>query len=104
MRGEEKRRELILKRGESFICMNNTERNLLIKKVVADRDEENSHTVSEAILLLDALEVALAERMRADSRNTQARHAIREVMLAKKYIRDRAPSVKMLLEHVSVLI
>lgn len=60
-------------------------------------DEENGR--DRALVFLDALEEAAAERGSA-----VAATALTEILCAKRYARDRAPSFKLLLEHLALVL
>ena len=58
----------------------------------------------EAKALLESVEAYLGEKMRAGDMASETIVALEETMNAKKYLGDRAPSVKILLEHISLIV
>ncbi len=77
-----------------FLHSTPKERSDLIAKLLKD-DEGARERVREFV---DALEVALHEKIAS----TDARFGLRDVAMVRGYLRDRSPSLKMLLEHLAV--
>ncbi len=79
-----------------FLNANSAERLILLKKMIEEKDK------GQAIDFVTALEQALAPRLKkiAKAELAEEAEALTEVLLVKKYLHDRAPSIKLLLEHL----
>jgi len=77
--------------GEKFLGANMPDRLKLIKEIIEDKDKNN------AIRFLDDLEVSLYN-MKADA------SVFEEIQKCRSYLNDRSPSVKMILEHIAMVV
>lgn len=82
-----------------FLKLSPAKRLDVVKKLVEDISKDKK-TKQDAILFLDAVERVLM----AAKGPAQASASLEAVGLARSYLGDRAPSIKMLLEHVAVLL
>lgn len=76
--------------AKKFISQNPAQRLILIKEIVEEKDK------GKAIDFVTALEEMLAE----NKKTKEIADSLNEILMAKKYLHDRAPSVKLLLEHL----
>jgi len=76
---------------EEFLSANTPKRIELLKGVVENKDK------NDAIRFLDDLEVSLHD-LRAET------FVFEEIRKCRSYLNDRSPSVKMILEHVAVIV
>jgi hypothetical protein len=77
---------------KKFLPANVAERLILIRNIIEEKDK------GKAIDFVTALEQVIAPRLKnglAEDADTLA-----EILMVKKYLHDRAPSVKLLLEHL----
>jgi len=85
---------------QKFISANAAERLLLIGPIVGEKDK------GKAIDFVTALEKILAPRLNVGGKNVEKNKladdagVLTEILMVKKYLHDRAPSVKLLLEHL----
>lgn len=87
--------------GEEFISADIPERLLRIEKFTKVKADEKSEAKDAARDFLAHLETALHARFLADTRYAAS---LEDVITAKRYLSDRSPSVKMLLEHLALTI
>ena len=79
---------------KKFLANKPAERLILIKEIVEEKDK------GKAIDFVTALEINLAKRQK----DSTVAKSLSEILLVKKYLHDRASSVKLLLEHLSLVI
>ena len=79
---------------KKFIASTPAERIILVKPIVEEKDKGN------AIDFVTALEQALAPLVSNTKPDQGVVFALTEILMVKKYLHDRAPSVKLLLEHL----
>jgi hypothetical protein len=86
--------------AKKFILANPAERILLIKGIVEEKDK------GKAIDFVTALEEVLSPKLNVTGGNEllEKAGALTEVLTVKKYLHDRAPSVKLLLEHLCLFV
>lgn len=87
--------------GEEFISADIPERLLRIEKFTKVKADEKSEAKDLARDFLTHLETALHARLLTDTHYTTA---LSDVITAKRYLSDRAPSLKILLEHLALTI
>ena len=93
-------RDADLKQGEAFLRASIPERLKLVERLTKAKAEEKAAAKEDARLLLDALERALAVRMpHTDLATAQS---LADVTLARRYLFDRSPSLKLLFEHLAL--
>ena len=80
--------------AKKFISASLPERLLLVKNIVEEKDK------GKAIDFVTALEQILAGQLNGAGDKREKAGALTEILMAKKYLHDRAPSVKLLLEHL----
>jgi hypothetical protein len=78
---------------KKFLSASVAERFVLIKNIVEEKDK------GKAIDFVTALEEVLASKLNMQNADTLA-----EILMVKKYLHDRAPSVKLLLEHLCLFV
>lgn len=85
--------------GESaldFLTKNAPERLKFLKKIIEDKDK------FAALTLLNGLEEFLGKRVSADTSPEEV-FILEEIRKGREYLNSRAPSVKMILEHISLI-
>lgn len=97
IRGESKRREN--KMGTQFLDSAIPERLLFIETYTKVKADDKSEAKDSARDFLTHLELALAARVGSDARYA---NAITDVISAKRYLSDRGPSLKILLEQIAL--
>jgi len=83
-------------RAEAFTKTSMKDRLVLLKEIIDAKDK------SAAITFLNELEVYLHDSIHKGGKNKGEVHALNTIEQARSYLNDRAPSVKMLLEHVAL--
>ncbi|MFZ2202186.1 MAG: hypothetical protein WAV56_02205 [Microgenomates group bacterium] len=89
---------------KKFLAASTAERLALVKNIVEEKDK------GKAIDFVTALEEVLATQLDAHERKsnktelTENAGALAEILNVKKYLHDRAPSVKLLLEHLCLFV
>ncbi|OHA89476.1 MAG: hypothetical protein A2741_02760 [Candidatus Zambryskibacteria bacterium RIFCSPHIGHO2_01_FULL_43_27] len=86
------------KDGQDFVNLPMVERLAVALRIGEEKNKK------EAKKLLESIEVYLGESIRGGNASLEIVYALEEVMSAKKYLGDRAPSVKMLLEHIALIV
>lgn len=84
-------------RAERFLKGKVPARLRIVQEFLKQREETQEN--GGILTFLDELEYALAARERERNAN-----ALAEILVAKKYSRDRAPSFKLLLEHLALVL
>ena len=95
--------------GQEFIKMNPKARMAhiaeLVKKYKDDKEKESSGGVRhEATELLNSLEIILHEKFLKDKNNADTVFALSEVEKGRTYLSTPGASVKMILEHIALVI
>ena len=91
-------------RVEKFIKSKPPERIKQIKSLIENKDK------SEAIAFLNELEIAYSKlfhsQIKSEKSERAARHSanLKEIVSARDFLQGRSPSVKMLLEHLSLIL
>ncbi|MFA5838849.1 MAG: hypothetical protein WC849_02835 [Candidatus Paceibacterota bacterium] len=80
---------------EKFLNTKKAERLKIIKDIVEEKDKE------KAIMFLNNLEIKLREKV--DFSSKEQTYTLKEIMRCRDYLNDRAPSVKLILEHLSLI-
>ena len=91
---EENKEGEIEKMAKKFLTQNTTARLLAVKTIIDAKDK------GQAIDFVTALEKALAPK----AKTIAVAKSLQEILVVKKYLHDRAPSIKLLLEHLSLVI
>jgi len=78
---------------DSFLKSAKAKRLLLLEDIIREKDK------TAAIFFLNELEVALHNKFGSDVSKSEF-EAFKEIIMGKKYLNGRAPSVKMILEHI----
>lgn len=81
---------------ENFIKTKKAGRLKLLKNIIEDKDKE------KAISFLNDLEVIL--RKKVDFSSKEQAETLREIIKCRNYLNDRSPSVKLLLEHIALIV
>ncbi len=90
--------------AEEFLKMSGEKRSALIKKLATGKDEEERREHrDEAIALVDGLEAAAYRQWQADPKPALAA-LMSDIETLRKYLYDRSASVKMILEHLAIVI
>jgi len=109
MRGDEK---VFLEKGKEFLASSVAERMTLINPIGEEKNPKQSDGQrgarpasygtgkKEARELLHGIEAGLHEALRKEE-NPEIIFSLNEVLRVKHYLEDRAPSVKMILEHIA---
>ncbi len=93
--------------AKKFLSEKPAGRLILVKKMIEEKDR------GAAIDLVTAIERALSPRLHTpnsvDKKNSsepssETARSLTEVLLVKKYLHDRAPSTKLLLEHICLIL
>lgn len=82
--------------AKNFLSQNGTERLETLKDIIEEKD------ASQAISFLNNLETSLVHELKAKKYDKTVARACEEILHARMYLRDRAPSVKMILEHIAL--
>lgn len=80
---------------EKFLKTSKSKRLKMIKDIVDEKDKE------KAILFLNSLETILRENI--DFSSKEQTYALGEILKCRDYLNDRSPSVKLILEHLSLI-
>jgi len=83
---------------ESFLAACGSERIKMLKKMIDEKDKAG------AISFLNDLEVCLRERYDPQKMGTGEPFIFEEIRKCRSYLHDRAPSVKMILEYIAILV
>lgn len=88
---------------KKFLAASVAERLVLVKNIVEEKDK------GKAIDFVTALEETLAMQLKSREKSnknelTENAGALAEILNVKKYLHDRAPSVKLLLEHLCLFV
>ncbi len=90
-----------IKAGEEFLSASLPERLHIIESYTKVKKDDKSEAKEEARIFLVSLEKAMYARLPADA--TLA-GPLEDVITASKYLSDRAPSLKLLLEHLALTV
>lgn len=82
--------------AKRFILAGAAERLVVVKNIVEEKDK------GKAIDFVTALEEMLAPRLKSSPKENAG--VLAEILTVKKYLHDRAPSVKLLLEHLCLFV
>ena len=82
----------------NFVTMTISERLKIIKKLTLDKEKKQAKI--KALKLLDVVE----ERIAKDIKKPDIAQALEEIIFARKYLYGRSPSLKMILEHIALVI
>lgn len=83
--------------GKEFLLSKSSKRIELISEIVKEKNTD------EAQRLLDDIEGILAEKL-AKEKSPEIAEAIKEVFNARNFLWSRSPSIKMILEHLSLVL
>jgi len=81
-----------------FLSCESTKRIVLLKKIIEDKDK------ARAISFLNNLESVLYEKTDFTKMDKNEPLTFEEVKKCRSYLYDRSPSVKMILEHISLVV
>jgi DNA polymerase III delta prime subunit len=87
--------------GEVFLGATIAERLKMIERFVKAKTDEKSKAKEEARVFLESLERALYVHL---STGGAIAEALADVVTAKRYLSDRAPSLKLLFEHLALTV
>ncbi len=96
--GSESREREIYKVAEKFLDLP------IAEKLAEALRISESKNKKDAKALLESLESFLGGKIKKEETSKETINTLEEVMNAKKYLGDRAPSVKMLLEHIAIIL
>ena len=88
-----------MKAGEAFLTASLPERLDIIAEYTKAKKDDKSEAKEEARVFLVSLEKALYAKLPADPSLAES---LSDVITASKYLSDRAPSLKLLLEHLAL--
>lgn len=94
IQSEQNNEKLSHKEAKDFLKASPAERLAQIKEIIEDKETAKG----KAIDLLRAVEQILAE----DPKKNKS--ALEQVLIAEKYLQDRSSSIKLLLEHVALVV
>ena len=83
--------------AKKFLIAGSVERIVLVKNIVEEKDK------GKAIDFVTALEEVLAKNI-GKNNMTENAGALTEILMVKRYLHDRAPSIKLLLEHLCLFV
>jgi len=83
-----------VREAKKFLEKNGAERLEMLKGIIEDRDRE------QANLLLNGLE----EELHSSKKIAENVRSLSEISIARRYLADRSSSVKLLLEHLSIVL
>lgn len=86
-----------------FISSSLSER-IKIVKILADKVSKDEKTKSDIILFINNIEFQIKEKFKGKKFDMETVGLFSEIDKCRKYLFDRAPSVKMLLEHLAMVI
>ncbi len=97
-------RSFITESAEIFLKANKEKRSAIIKKLTSgkDEDERREHR-DEAIAILNGIEVAAYTAMKRGG-GSAAVALLSDIMVLRNYLYDRSAPVRMILEHLSLVI
>lgn len=99
---KEKRKAGIPKAAEEFIRGNKAKRSALIKRLTSGKDEKERRAYrEEAIAIVNGIEAAAYEKGLTAS---EYRELLKEIQLLRGYLHDRSAPLRMILEHLSLVI
>jgi len=85
--------------AEKFLSAHPSARIELLKDIIEEKDK------NKAISFLNSLEFALHSQLRGSTSQLGGGATVfKEIQKARSYLNDRSPSVKMILEHISLII
>jgi len=91
---------------EKFLKTSKSKRLKIIKDIVDEKDlprlVSSKAGKEKAILFLNNLEIVLREKI--DFSSKEQTDALREIIKCRNYLNDRAPSVKLILEHIALIV
>jgi DNA polymerase III delta prime subunit len=97
--------------GEKFLSATLPERMKMIEHFTKAKTEEKPKAKEDARIFLESLERVLYEKnLRGDTFQSQGvtskifSQALQDVLTAKRYLSDRSPSLKLLLEHLALTV
>lgn len=89
--------------GEEFLKATISERLKMIEPMVKAKADDKSEAKERARTFLESLEQALYEKLpRAALGNSRYVSSLEHVLTAKRYLSERSPSPKLLLEHLAL--
>jgi len=89
---------------KEYLRVSVNEKLILIKRFFGDKKKKIPADKSGAISFLNELEKQLREKEDLKKISKQKLFVFDEIMKGRNYLNDRSPSVKMILEHVSVIL
>ncbi len=88
--------------AEEFLKANKEKRSAIIKKLISGNDEEERReNREEAIAIVNGIEAVAYMSGRSTSRH---RELLEDIQVLRGYLHDRSAPVKMILEHLSLVI
>ncbi|MBU3969146.1 hypothetical protein KJ991_02970 [Patescibacteria group bacterium] len=87
---------------EKFLKTSKSKRLKMIKDIIDEKDLPAQAGKEKAILFLNNLEIVLREKI--DFSSKEQTDALREIIKCRNYLNDRAPSVKLILEHIALIV
>lgn len=95
-------RQEIANAAEQFLAASKERRSALIKKLTSGKDEEEKRELrDEAIALVNGIEAVAYMSGRTTSRHVEL---LKEIQILREYLYDRSAPVKMILEHLALVI
>lgn len=91
----------LMKEAESFLKAPTTKRLEMVKSLM-DSITKEKKTKQDAVDLINAIEAATYSKIDGISGLKKSAQSLEAIAIARKYMNDRAPSMKMLLEYVAL--
>lgn len=103
---DEKESLFYKKQAELFINMNTEERLAHVAKIIKDHedDESSASLRQDAIYLLSSIESAMYKNFKKNINSKELEYALVEIQKCREFASTPGASVKMLLEHIALVI
>lgn len=104
LHGEDTKRRSIPEEAEAFLKASREKRSALVKKLTSGRDEdERRENREEAIALMNGIEAA-AYALTQEKQNPAVTALLSDIAVLRGHLYDRSAPVKMILEHLSLVL
>lgn len=93
-------------KGQNFLSLKPAQRIDMISEFIEDNKENNGSGFMRfgAIELINELEKILHEKLKSDKNNKDTQLSLKELALMRKFLQTPGASVKMILEHIALVI
>jgi hypothetical protein len=94
----------VSKAAEEFLQATREKRSVIIKRLVAGRDEdERREHRDEALALVNGIEAAAYAQQQNVGRTTSYILLLEEIQMLRRYLHERSAPMRMILEHLSIV-